>query len=286
MLRPITATALTLAGVFGLAACSDTNPVSPRDLAAPAPDLAPAIPFDLGDVARPSCDQPLAGPELPAGSTESKPGFDELLAMTDVSQLPPRLDLGSSSDLTRSTIGYLLGQTYAQLGDALDRDAALAAGPLGKVVVGAFAAADPAGKKGADVSFLRRGLYRYYHCLRGYPLTLDGFRRVIWDYKTVPGRVITSVPKNGPRRLYESPELGVYVAETLIGDQVRETEIQVTRSRPDGSHDFLSYDDHGQQVRTSSFASGSGMRIASSPYTCMACHYDRVGKSFSAVVPN
>ena len=169
----------------------------------------------------------------------------------------------------------------------MDRDAALALGPLGKVVVGAFAAADPLGKKGADLTFLRRGLHRYYHCVRGYPLTLDGFRRTVWDYRTVVGQVITSVPKNGPRRLYGSAALGVYVAETLSGDQVRETEIQVTRARGDGAHDFLTYGEDGQQVRTSLFASGSGnLRVAASPYTCMACHYDRDQKSFSAVIPN
>lgn len=246
-----------------------------------AADAAPSA------VTRPRCEQSLGGPALPATSPEAQPDFDEQLAALELSQLPSYLALGEASDLNRALIGYLLGQAYVQLGDGFDRDAALATGPLGKVVVGAFAVADPLGKKGADLSFLRRGLHRYYHCVRAYPLTLDGFRNTIWDYRTSTGQIITSIPKAGPRRLYMNPALGVYVAETLVDQQVHETEIQVTTTRPDGSHDFLSYDEKGQQVRTSAFASGSGsLRVVSSPFACMSCHFDKASKSFSAVVPN
>lgn len=278
----MTATAWLLSAAWGLSACTEPagDPLSSAADLARTTDAVPSV-------ARPSCDQPLGGPALPATSTEAQPGFDEQLATLDLSQLPSYLALGTASDLNRAIIAYLLGKTYVQLGEGFDRDAALATGPLGKVVVGAFAVADPLGKKGADLPFLRRGLHRYYHCVRAYPLTLEGFRSTIWDYRTTPGQLITSIPKAGPRRLYGSPALGVYVAETLIGQQVHETEIQVATARTDGSHDFLSYDESGQQVRTSAFASGSGsLRVSSSPFACMTCHFDKASKSFSAVVPN
>lgn len=243
----------------------------------PAPDLA---------VARPSCDQLLGGPALPPTSTEAQPGFDEALAALDLSQLPPQLDLSTASDLTRATIGYLLGKTYTELGTSLDRDRTLAIAPLGHVVVGAFASADPTGAKAPGLLFLRRGIHRFYHCARGYPLTLDGFRTAVWDYTKTAGQVITSMPKAGPRRIYVEPALGIYVAETLIGDAVRETEVLLAKARPDGAIDFLSYDGLGQQVRTDTFAtSGGGSRVAPSPYTCMACHYDKNAKSFTLIIP-
>lgn len=267
-----------------LAACLETPQIELPDVFLPPPDFATAP--DLADVARPSCEQLLGGPELPPTSTEARADFAAELAALDLRGLPPQLDLTPSSDLTRATIGYLLGKSYFELGTILDRDAALKLLPLGRVVVGAFAAADPAGQKGADFLFLRRGLHRYYHCARGYPLTLDEFRRTVWDYRKASGQVVNSMPKAGPRRLYANPDLGIYVAETLINDMVRETEIQVTKARPDGAHDFLAYDEAGQQVRTSTFASSGGtMRVAASPYTCMACHYDRKSKSFTAIVP-
>jgi hypothetical protein len=229
----------------------------------------------------------LGGPELPSTSTEAQPGFDMQLAMMDLSQLPPQLSLTTTSDLVRGIVGYLLDKTDAELGMAIDRDAALSIVPLGRVVVAAFASADKAGGKAPDVSFLRRGIHRYYHCARGYPMKLADFQQSVWDYRAAPSHVVTSAPKAGPRRLYENPELGVYVAETLVNDEIRETEIQLTKARHDGSHDFLAYDHDGTQVRTSIFAAGGGnMRVAPSPYTCMACHYDKTNRNFDILIPN
>jgi len=266
--------------------CLPDPQIAVPDFAAAGQLLDFAAPPDLAAVARPLCDDALGGPALPPTSTEAKPGFDAELLATDLSQLPERLAVTSSSDLNRALVGYLLGKSYAEIGDAISRDAALAQGPLGKVVVAAFAVADPLGLKGADLLFLRRGLYRYYHCVRGYPMTLEGFRRTIWDYSKDSGQVVNSMPKAGPRRLRANSVLGVYVAETLLNDVVRETEIQLTKARPDGAHDFLTYDEAGQQVRTSTFASGGGnMRVAAAPYTCMACHYDKDQKSFNVLVP-
>lgn len=283
------ARALLLAAA--LVGCTQTNqeqvPDRNPDLHAdpPTSDLSAAPSPDLA-VALPGCELLLGGPALPATSTEAQPGFDEQLAALDLSQLPAQLDLSTATDLTRATIGYLLGKTYAELGTSLDRDAALAILPLGKVVVAAFASADPTGAKAPDFLFLRRGIHRYYHCARSYPLTLDGFRRTIWDYTRTSGQIITSVPKAGPRRIYAEPALGVYVAETLVDGSVRETEVQVAKRRADGAIDFLSYDHLGQQVRTDTFATGGGgMRVAPSPYTCMACHYDKNARSFSAIIP-
>lgn len=274
-----------LAAAISLAGCCATAVDPTLDLTPPTRDLATAL--ELTDIGRPTCDQLLGGPELPPTSTEAQPGFDEALAALDLSQLPPRLSLTALPDLTRAIVGYLLGQTYAELGDGLDRDATLGNGPIGRVVIGAFAVADPLGKKGADLLFLRRGIHRYYHCGRAYPLNLADFRRTVWDYRQDPGQIVMSKPKAGPRRLRQNAALGVYVAETLINDEVRETEIQLTKARPDGAHDFLAYDHSGQQVRTSTFASGNGnTRVAPSPYTCMACHYDKISKSFNVLLPS
>ena len=242
----------------------------------------------------------LGGPELPATSTEARPGFDEELYALDLGALPPRLDLSKVNEFSLATLAYLLGRRSEELGDSLSTRELLGGGlqpggarfaAFGPIVAGAFARLDPAGQKGPDLTFLRRGLYRYYACSSGYPLTLEGFRATIWDYRAAPGRLITSsMPKAGPRRLYEDHGRGVYVAETLDGAapdyQVRETEVQLTRARPDGSHDFLTYDEHGRQIRTSTFAtSGGSQRVAASPYTCMACHYDRTTRRFDARIP-
>jgi len=276
-------------GLLVVSACAQNPPPATEetsDLATPMADLAQ--PLDRSDLAvlRPSCDVALGGPELPPGSTEGKPDFDKELGAVDLTQLPATLDLLPSSELSRGVARYLLGRSLTELGDSIDKAAALTTS-LGRVVVASFAVADPQGLKGVDLSFLRRGLHRYYHCDRAYPLTLSGFRQTVWDYTTATGRVVTSAPKAGPRRLYENAELGVYVAETLVNDEVRETEMQLTKSRSDGAHDFLAYDHSGLQVRTSTFAAGSGnMRVAASPYTCMACHYDKTSKTFNAVVPN
>lgn len=253
---------------------------------------------DLEPIALPSCEVPLGGPPLPANSTEGRPGFDEELYALDLGALAPRLDLSKVNEFSRATLSYLLGRRYEDLGESLStRELVEQAGRSGRfaafgpIVAGAFAKLDPAGQKGPDLTFLRRGLYRYYACSAAYPLTLAGFRAAIWDYTAAPSRLIeSSMPKAGPRRLYEDHAAGVYVAETLAGEapayRVRETEVQLTRARADGSHDFLTYDEHGQQIRTSTFAtSGGSDRVAASPYTCMACHYDRTTRRFDARIP-
>jgi hypothetical protein len=233
------------------------------DLDVPTPDLRGAP--DLLPVARPSCDTLLGGPELPPTSTEAKPGFDAELAALDPSALPARLDLTPSSELTRAVVAYMLGRSYADLGDALDRDATLKVIPFGRVVVGAFASQDPLGKKARTSSF----------CVAGCTAitTARAPIRCRWPTSVARSGIVPSQPKAGPRRLYANPELGVYVAETLVDGEVRETEIQMTKVRADRAHDFLAYDHSGQQ------------RAAASPYTCMACHYDKSSKSFNALVP-
>lgn len=291
-----------LLGALGLGACGEAGTL----IGGAAPLDAVAGPEAI---ARPSCEVPLGGPPLPASSTEARPGFDEELYALDLGALAPRLDLSKVNEFSRATLAYLLGRRYEELGDSLSTHELVApvggAGPagtsgvgtgsrfaaFGPIVAGAFAKLDPAGQKGPDLTFLRRGLYRYYACSAGYPLTLAGFRAAIWDYTAAPSRLIeSSMPKAGPRRLYDNHVAGVYVAETLAGEapdyRVRETEVQLTRARADGSHDFLTYDEHGQQIRTSTFAtSGGGDRVAASPYTCMACHYDRTTRRFDARIP-
>ena len=282
---------------LGLSACGEAG--TPIGGAAPLDAVA-----GPEAIARPSCEVPLGGPPLPANSTEERPGFDQELYALDLGALAPRLDLSKVNEFSRATLAYLLGRRYEELGESLStRELLGSAGGLGDgepgarfaafgpIVAGAFAKLDAAGQKGPDLTFLRRGLYRYYACSAGYPLTLAGFRAAIWDYTAAPSRLIeSSMPKAGPRRLYENHAAGVYVAETLAGGapayRVRETEVQLARARADGSHDFLTYDEHGQQIRTSTFAtSGGSERVAASPYTCMACHYDRTTRRFDARIP-
>ena len=62
-----------------------------------------------------------------------------------------------------------------EIGETIERDEALARGPLGRALLGAYAEAAANDKTGVDLPFLRRGLHRYYQCDRAFPLTLEGF---------------------------------------------------------------------------------------------------------------
>jgi hypothetical protein len=127
-----------------------------------------------------------------------------------------------------------------------------------------------------DFLFLRRGLARFYNCARGYPATLDEFKAMWGDHGAREGFVVElSAAKCGPRRLFEDEEAQVYVAETLVDDEVRETEIMLANNREDGQLDFVVYQPDGRRTDRSTFPTVGGSEItAAAPYVCLTCHVD------------
>ncbi len=94
---------------------------------------------------------------------------------------------------------------------------------------------------GLDFFFFRRGLYRYYACSTGLPTTLDGFLSQFEDNPERPGTLIDSVAKCGDRRVIVDLQADVYLAETLVEGEVRETEVLIGGRRSDGGLDFAFY---------------------------------------------
>ena len=172
-------------------------------------------------------------------------------------------------------MAYALEVPPDELGETIDRDEAAASGPLGQVVLGALllGQGDPTG---IDFSFFRRGFQRYYTCSRSFPTSLDGFIDAILDYETLEEQVVDSAPKCGPRRLLPSPAAGVFVAESIIDGEVRETEILLSNRRSDGQLDFAVYNSDGSLDDRSLFPTLTPDLhvVASAPYTCMTCHVD------------
>lgn len=257
-----------------LAGCSDdTQSEQMRSDLAGFPDLQIA-PIDAGNpsVLEPpvACGSMLPGPPLKPDILEAQPGYADELAGLDPSQLADPLDYGAEGKLTVTLINYMLGRSQ---GTRISHKEALHQGGLGRAVLLA-AAKGTAGR--IDFSFLRRGLHYFYPCARPVPADLAELRRRYGDYKTWPQQQIACArPKNGPRRLYENTAAGVYVAETLVTDTVRETEVLFTALRKDGQLDFASYTGAGALTDRSTFATGSGgMNTLAAPYTCITCHVD------------
>ena len=250
-----------------------------RDSAIGSPD-ATIIEADMGapvEIAR--CERPLGGepwenPEL----TEAAPGVEEDLMAIDLTRLPDTINIGQINKLFRGTVAFMLDIPPETLGDTLDKADVLARGMLGRVVAASFVLgeSDPTG---LDFLFLRRGLHRYYHCDRDFPLTLDGFRASIFDFPATASSDVDSIAKCGTRRLFVNGERGAYVAESLEDGVVRETEILLTGRRRDGNLDFLVYDADGRLSDRTRFPRrrGGGHVMGASPYVCTACHtnFDR-----------
>ncbi len=174
----------------------------------------------------------------------------------------------------RGYIAYALGIVPEQLGGTLEHATAQAAGPLGQVVLTSIARAGSS-KAGMDFTFFRRGFHRYYTCSRGYPLTLEGFYATFLDFRGMEGETVDSIAKCGDRNLILDSSALVYVAESLVEGQVRETEILLAGNRDGGQLDFLVYDQDGMLTERSLFPTASGNEIvAAAPYSCMSCHFD------------
>ena len=127
-----------------------------------------------------------------------------------------------------------------------------------------------------DFTLYRQGMHRYYACSREPPTTLDDFKLAVVDFTALPFEDVDSAAKCDTRRLYVDNDNGVFVAESLVDEVVRETEILMTNSRSDGQIDFLVYDGEGALTNRTEFptlANGPHV-VVSAPYTCMTCHFD------------
>jgi hypothetical protein len=235
----------------------------------PAPTPEPAVV---------TCDQALLGPEIDP-VVESAPDYLDRLNALDPATFPDEIDLSGEDDFVRSVVSYMLEGPWR---DRRTRDQLLAT-PLGRAVLAAVVVG---GDAGLDFEMLRQGLHHFYACERGYPATLDGFVTRFGDYTAWPQELIAlSIPKDKPRQLYRDPAGLVWVAETRVGDRVRESEILVDGQRADGQLDFVAYSESGDLTNRSTFAMGPGGKTtSSSPYTCMACHVTAGGR-YTVVVP-
>lgn len=253
------------------------------DLAAPDAAASPPPDAALPVVLEPpvACGTALPGPALKPDVTEAQPGYADELAALDLSRVPDPFDYAAESKLAVAVINYMLGRSQ---GTSISHRDALAVGGLGRAVLGA-AAKGMGGR--VDFSFLRRGLHHFYPCSRPLPGNLTELRRRYGDFRSWPMQEITcSAAKNGPRRIYESATLGMYVAETVVAGRVRETEVLFTGLRKDGQLDFAAYTEDGALSDRSSFAAGGGnVSTLATPYTCISCHLDSMSWSISRRFP-
>jgi hypothetical protein len=212
------------------------------------------------------CGTAFPGEPMRTGLLEATPGYVEALTATDTTRVADPFVYTSESVLGRGLINYMLERdTTAPLSRA---DAQM---DMGFAVLAA-AAKGQGGK--IDFQFARRGLHYFYPCTRPLPASLDVLRNRYGDYTQWPNNLIRCAkPKNGPRRIYENEEKGVYIAETVVGASVRETEVIFSKIRKDGQLDFAAYTQKGELSDRSTFATANGGTITSaSPYTCMSCH--------------
>lgn len=282
---------LTLSHFFalcalGLSAChdatADSMPVVLDDFAAAAvEDLAPPQ-IDAAQPPPPSvvCGAMFPGPPLKSDVTEALPDYVAQLDALDLKTIPDPFDYSAESKLSIAVINYMLGRSQ---GTTVSHEDARKTG-LGRAVLGA-AAKGTGGK--LDFSFLRRGLYHFYPCSRPFPADLTAFRARYGDYQKWPVQQLDCArPKNGPRRLYEDLDQGIYVAETIVAGVVRETEVLFTSLRSDGQLDFAAYTEEGKLSDRSTFATASGSSVVlAAPYTCISCHIDTMTWNITRKMP-
>jgi hypothetical protein len=271
-LFPISHRALICLGLVYLCGCLESHQQAP-------------------DVEFSTCENPLPG--IDWGDSNIPEAFSDIdaeLAATDISGLSDPIDISEMAGIYRGFIAYALGIAPDELGDSLEHATALAAGSLGEVVLASIAR-DASGEAGMDFTFFRRGFHRYYTCSRGYPTTLEGFFATFLDYRDMQGEIVDSIAKCDDRNLILDSASQVYVAETLVEGDVRETEILLNNNREDGQLDFVVYDEHGTLTERSIFPNAAGDEIvAAAPYSCMSCHFDADAHpttwSFNRLVPS
>ncbi len=237
---------------------------------------------DAGQAQPVACGMALPGPAFRPTQSEAKTTFAKYSAELDSLTLPEVLDFSAETKLQKALVQYLV-QRSTNL--PLAREQVEQLGPMGKALLGASAKSTKA--KEVDVPFLKLGLYFYYPCSSGAPPTLEALKAKYGDYTQWRTEdVACGRPKNGPRRLYENDEKGVYLAETLDNGQVRETEVIFAKSRIDGQLNFAVYTPEGQLTDRSTFATTTGNQIVSAaPFACMGCHYNVSTERFDDLRP-
>jgi hypothetical protein len=208
---------------------------------------------------------------------EAIDGIEVELDEMNFAAMPESFDTSGMLPFFTGYLAYALELPVDEVTPVLTRDVALSRGKLGEVVYGAIwlGRQEGDGGLGLDVQFFRRGFFRYYACSREFPLTLEGFRTAYWDYPGEGDLVEESAAKCGPRNLIIDHSLGIYVAQTIVDDHVRETEILMKSEREDGQLDFLVYDTAGKLSDRSVFPTLSMDEITSAaPYVCMSCHIE------------
>lgn len=229
-----------------------------------------------------ACGAALAGPALASGIIEDGNDYFAAEATMELAAVPDPLDYSAESAGVRGLVNYMLGRAE---GDSVTREAALARGELGRAVL--VASAMGAGGQ-LDLRTLRRGLHAAYPCSRPLPRTLDDLAARFGDYHAWPAEEIRCArPKNGPRRLHVSPDGRVYVAETVVAGEVRETEVLFEGLRDDGQLDFAAYAHDGTVSDRSTFATVGGTDATlAAPITCMGCHVSRGGGLYDEKRPD
>ncbi|MDP7037800.1 MAG: hypothetical protein QGI45_01475 [Myxococcota bacterium] len=224
---------------------------------------------------------------LPADLTEAQSGYAQELAAIDMSILPETIDISELSALRRAIVAYMLEIKLEDLGDTLHTDTLDETDLLSKALLGAFAKAQVANQDGFDFHFFRRGIHHYYSCARGFPLTLEGFYQHYGAFDTATSETVDSAPKAGPRRLSHLAHAGIFRAESLKDNETRETEFIIAGHRTDDALDFVTYDQNGDLVSQSEFASSTGqLNLAATPYACMTCHRDQNTQAFNIINPD
>lgn len=262
---------------------------------------APALPtagddaraIDGGTAASPAmvdvagCDAPVGGIDL-GDEVEATGDFEAALAA-----LPARLadsparsrETRDLAPFIREVLAWMLERPLDGL-DTLALDALAADDPLSQTVALAFLDGDGVRP---DVRTLRRGLHRYYACVRGLPLVLEDLVRSAGGVDPATESVVErSEPKAHPRRLSMSNDGLLFLAETVVDGVVRETEAVWQGQRADGALEFLVYDERGRLRDGSHFVTSAGPESpAAAPYACLACHRDRRdGQGFVIVFPS
>jgi hypothetical protein len=238
------------------------------------------VPSDAGmPIAPLACGMALPGPALNMRLSEAKPGyFEELAALT----LPDQVNFGNETRFQLALLQYMTAQNTST---SLSRQYLEDAGPLGRAVLGAAAKSTRPGE--VDFTFLRRGLYTFYPCTTQFPASLTELKRKYGDYtQWAREDLACGTAKDGPRRLWENFDGGIFIAETLSDAGIRETEVIFTKLRRDNQLSFAVYTAEGFLSDRSTFPTlGAGPQTLASPYTCMSCHFNTTTNTLTDLRP-
>jgi len=247
---------------------------SPSDTGGPVDTGASPEPeYEIAD-----CDTPLEGIDWTSASPMlyETGDIEAELAAIDFAALPSAIDISGLDGWMKGTLAYGLDVPVDELGDSLDRDAVLAKGMMGQVVLASIQA-DGA----VDEDVYRRGLFRYYSCSRGFPMTLDGFK-AMFGYPS-SHVVIESQVKCIERYIARDNELGISYVTAANPEEFEETEIILRNNREDGQIDFLVYGEDGRLTNRSAFPGRDLVEhvVQPTPIVCIECHSSRTMDGFS-----